>query len=178
MGNGKSALGPIELTEAIGREAAPVLRMGHDLSGKGSRSSGLGPTGGRIWLVSGLEEESDGLGPSARQLKHKNRCKLNGSGPMAHVSGLGRLVEDGPSLNPISKAPKSLPYNRRAEQERVLALSNTGDDFVELRYDQSYYLPSTSSPYVSFGKEGGCEMFGEGGGGGGRAIVRGVGLHR
>ena len=61
----------------------------------------------------------------------------------------------------------SFPYNRRAEQERVLALSNTGDDFVELRYDQSHYLPSTSFPStsfpsVSFGKEGGCEMFGGG----------------
>ena len=44
MGNGKLALGLVELTEAAGREAAPVLRMGHDLSGKGSQSSGLGPT--------------------------------------------------------------------------------------------------------------------------------------
>ena len=46
VGNGKSALGPVKLTEAAGREAAPILRMGHDPSGKGSRSSGLGPTGG------------------------------------------------------------------------------------------------------------------------------------
>ena len=86
---------------------------------------------------------------------------------MAHVSGLRRLVEDRPSLSPISRAPVSLPYNRRVKQERVFALSNTGYDFVELRYDQSHYLPSTSlpstsSPFVSFSKEGGCEMFGGG----------------
>ena len=38
---------------------------------------------------------------------------------------------------------------------------------MELRYDQSHYLPSTSLPstsssYVSFGKDGGCKMCGGG----------------
>ena len=82
VGNGKSTSSLVELTEtaareALGREAATVLRMGYDPSGKGSRSLGLGPTGRRIRLVSGLEEESDGLSPSDCQLKHKIRGKLN-----------------------------------------------------------------------------------------------------
>ena len=42
-----------------------------------------------------------------------------------------------------------LPYNRRGGKERVLVLSNTGHEFVDLRYDQSQFLPSTSSPFVS-----------------------------
>ena len=54
---------------------------------------------------------------------------------MAHVLGPGRLEEDGSSFNLISRASVSLPYNRRGGKERVLALSNTGDEFAELRCD-------------------------------------------
>ena len=90
---------------------------------------------------------------------------------MAHVSSPGRLKEDGFSFNLISRAPMSLPYNRRGGKERVLALSNKGDEFAELRYDQSRSFPFTSSPSVSyqllplgefFGQEDGCEKFGGG----------------
>ena len=76
-----------------------------------------------------------------------------------------------------------LPYNRKGGKERVLVLSNTSDEFSDLRYDQSQFLPSTFSPSVSdqllpwgefFYQEGGCEKYGGGdwGGGGG-----GVGKH-
>ena len=171
VGNGKSVLGLVDLTKGAGRTAARVPRMGSDPIGEGYRSKGLGSIGGRIRLVSGLEEVSDALSPSAHQLKSKVKCILNGSGPMAHVLGPGRLEEDGSSFNLITRAPVSLPYNRRGGKERVLALSNTGDEFVELRYDQSQSRPSTSSPSVSyrllpsgefFGQEGGCEKFGGG----------------
>ena len=42
-----------------------------------------------------------------------------------------------------------LPYNRRGGKELVFVLSNTGDEFADLRYDQSQFLPFTSSPSVS-----------------------------
>ena len=75
------------------------------------------------------------VSPSAHQLKPKVRRLLNGSGPQAHVSGIGRLEEDGSSFNFISRAPVGFPYNRRGGKERVLVLSNTGDEFMDSRYD-------------------------------------------
>ena len=68
--------------------------MGGDPIGEGYRSKGSGSTEGWIHLVSGLEDVSDGLSPSAHQLKPKGRSLLNGLGPKAHVSGPGRLEED------------------------------------------------------------------------------------
>ena len=135
MGNGKSDLGLVDHTKGARRTAAQVLRMGSDPIGEGYRSKGSSSTEGRIRLVSGLEDVSDGLSPSAHQLKSKGRRLLNGSGPKAHVSGPGRLEEDGSSFNIISRAPMGLPYNRRRGKERVLVLSNTGDEFADLRYD-------------------------------------------
>ena len=41
-----------------------------------------------------------------------------------------------------------LPYNRRGGKESVLVLSNTSGEFTDLRYDQSQFLPSTSSHSV------------------------------
>ena len=122
--------------------------MGGDPIGEGYQSKGLGSTEGRIHLISGLEDVSDGLSPSAHQLKPKGRCLLNGSGPKAYVSGPGRLEEDGSSFNIISRALVGLPYNRRGGKESVLVLSNTSGEFTDLRYDQSQFLPSTSSPSV------------------------------
>ena len=171
VGNRNSALGLVDHTKGEGITATQVPRMSGDLIRKGHRSKGSGTTGGRIRLVSGLEDVSDGPSPSAQQIKPKVRCLLNGSGPKAHVSGSERLEEDGSSFKFISRASVGLHYNRRGEEERVLALSNTGDDFADLRYDQSQLLPSTSSPSVSdrlfplgefFGQEGGCEKYGVG----------------
>ena len=61
VGNGKLVLGLVDLTKGAGRTAAREPRMGGDLIGEGDRSKGLVSTGGRIRLVSGLEEVSDGL---------------------------------------------------------------------------------------------------------------------
>ena len=171
MGNGKSDLGLVDNTKGAGRTTARVSRMGGDPIGEGYRSKGLGSTEARIRLVSRLEDVSDGLSPSAHQLKPKGRCLLNGSSPKAHVSGPRRLEEDGSSFNIISRAPVGLPYNRRGGNERVLVPSNIGDEFANLRYNQSQFLPFTSSPSVSdrllssgefFGQEGGWEKYGGG----------------
>ena len=62
---------------------------------------------------------------------------LNGSGPKAHVLGPGRLEEDGPSFNIKSRNLMGLPYNRRGGKESILILSNTGDEFADLRYDKA-----------------------------------------
>ena len=171
VGNGNSALGLVDHTKGEGRIAAQVPRMGSDLIRKGHRSKGSGTTGGRICLCYGLEDVSNGPSPSAQKIKPKVRCLLNGSGPKAHVLGSERLEEDGSSFKSISRVLVGLHYNRREEEKRVLVLSNTGDDFGNLRYDQSQLLPSTSSPSISdrlfplgefFGQEGGCKKYGGG----------------
>ena len=94
-------------------------------------------------MGSELEEVSIGPSPSAHYLKLKDRRISKESGPMAHVSGPGRFEEDGSAFNLIPRAPVRLPYNSRGGKERALALSNMGDEFAELRYDQA--IPSTSS---------------------------------
>ena len=145
--------------------------MGGDPIGEGYQSKGSSSTEGRILLVSRLEDVLDGLSPSAHQLKPKCRCLLNGSGPKAHVSGPWRLEEDESSFNIISRPPVGLPYNIRGGMESVLVLSNISNEFSDLRYNQSQFLPSTSSPFVSdrllpsgeiFGLEGRCENYGGG----------------
>ena len=68
VGNGKSALGLVNHTKGEGRTTARVSRMGGDPIGEGDRSKGSSSTGGRIRLVSGLEDVSDGesISPSIK----------------------------------------------------------------------------------------------------------------
>ena len=89
MGNGKSDLGLVDHTKGAGRTSARVPRMGGDPIGEEYCSKGSGSIEGRIRLVSGLEDVSDGLSPSTHQLKPKGRRLLNGLGPKAHVSSPG-----------------------------------------------------------------------------------------
>ena len=168
--NGKSGWGLFNHTKSERGTTAQDPRMGCDPIVEGYRCKGSDSPKGRIRLDSGLEAVSDGLSPSAHQitLKPKDMGSLKGSGSKAHVSGLGRLEEAGSSLNIKPRALVGLSYNRREEKECVLALSNTGDELADLRYDHSQFLPSTSSPFVSdrlhpseefFGQGGGCEKF-------------------
>ena len=171
VGNAKSDLGLVDHTKGGRRTAARDPRMGCDPIVEGYRCKGSDSLEGRICLEFGLKVVLDGLSPSTHQLKPKGMRLLNGSGSKAHVSIPGRLEEDGSSFNFKPRALVGLPYNIRGRKERVLVLSNTGDDFADLRYDQSQFLPSTSSPSVSdrllplgefFGQGGGCEKFGGG----------------
>ena len=168
MGNGKSDLGLFNHTKSGRGTAARDPRMGCDPIVEGYQCKGPNSPEGRIRLNSGLEAVSDGLSPSAHHLKPKDMGSLKGSGSKTHVSGPGRLEEAGSSLNIKPRALVGLSYNRRGGKERVLTLSNTGDELADLRYDQSQFLLSTSSPSISdrlhpsrafFSQGGGCEKF-------------------
>ena len=148
VGKGKSGLGHFDYTKIERRATARDPRMGCDPIVEGYRCKGSDPPEGRIRLDSGLEASLDGLSPSAHQitLKPKDMGSSKGLGSKAHASGPGRLEEARSSLNTKPRALVGLSYNRRGGKEHVLALSNTGDDLADLRYNQSQVLSSTSSP--------------------------------
>ena len=84
-----------------------------------------------------LEASLDGLSLLAHQitLKPKDMGSSKGLGSKAHASGSRRLEEVGSSFNTKPRALVGLSYNKRGGKERVLDLSNTGDDLADLRYD-------------------------------------------